>query len=72
VLLATGVTTGLTLAIGYVAMPLGIFIASVVGPRPGDDDGAHPGDLVTAASTAEDSDGSAAVHGSSPNGPPHA
>jgi hypothetical protein len=57
VLLVSGVTTGLTLAIGYAAMPFGIVLASVVGPRPGDDDGAHPGDLVTAASTADDADG---------------
>jgi hypothetical protein len=58
VLLNSGIISGITLAVGYAAMPLGIALASLVGPRPGDDDetlpeagGARRTDLVTAART---------------------
>jgi hypothetical protein len=37
-LLDAGITSGITLAIGYAAMPIGIAIGGIVGPRPGDDD----------------------------------
>ena len=56
VLLHWEVVTGLTLAIGYGSLPLGIAIAGVLGPRPGDDDeptSTTAKDLLNAAPTSE-------------------
>jgi hypothetical protein len=35
--LKSGVVSGLSLAVGYAALPLGITLASLLGPKPGPD-----------------------------------
>ncbi len=53
-LMSEGIVSGLALAIGYTSLPIGIALAAIVGPRPGDDDEAagHGGaDLLNAGPT---------------------
>jgi len=54
-LLQSDLFSGITLAIGYGALPVGITIGGIVAPRPDEDEeetlrasGSHPPDLVTA------------------------
>ena len=41
-ILGSGVVSGLSLAVGYAALPIGITLASLFGPKPPEDDGAVP------------------------------
>ena len=41
-ILGSGMISGLSLAVGYAALPVGITLASLFGPKPPEDDGAVP------------------------------
>jgi len=69
-ILRSGIASGLSLALGYAALPMGITVGTLFGPKPPDDDGSVSESQITSSGSSAEGDDVDVSRRSFGNAPP--